>query len=210
MVVAAGTAERRAEKRLTDRGKGVVELVVAGEADIVRLVIPSPQMPKARGNNGGVGARLEEIAGDLLADEAVERHVVVDRTDHPVAVAPGIGLLVVAFVAVGLGIADDIEPVPRLSLAVGGHRQELLHEHLPGGVGGIAFERLHHLQWGRQADGVEPHPSHLLARRRGGIGMDVHRGHSGPQDGVDGSDFLIGSLSGRRHGGPDDWRVGPA
>ena len=113
-------------------------------------------MPEPGGDDGGVGARLEEIAGDLLADETVEGHVVVDRPDHPIAVAPGVGLLVVALVAVGLGIPDDIEPVPRLSLTVGGHRQELVDKRCPGGVGRITLECLDHFQRWRQANRVEP------------------------------------------------------
>ena len=55
---------------------------------------------------GGVG---EHVAGDLLDGELVEGHVAVERVDDPVAVFPDFAAIVL-FVAVGIGVARQIQP----------------------------------------------------------------------------------------------------
>ena len=59
-----------------------------------------------------VGAR------ELQDDEAVVRHVGVERLDHPVAIAPGVADRAIAFQAAGLAVAHQVEPVPAPALAV--------------------------------------------------------------------------------------------
>ena len=51
----------------------------------------------------------QQVAGDLLDGELVERHVAVEGVDHPVAPAPH-RALAVALVAVGVGVAGGVEP----------------------------------------------------------------------------------------------------
>src|SRR5205823_9644662 len=64
--------------------------------------------------------RRKAISGDLLDDESVVRQVVVERADHPIAVAPG-------FVEV-VGIADQIEPVAAPPLAVPRRGEETIDD----------------------------------------------------------------------------------
>ena len=66
----------------------------------------------------------QQVAGDLLADELVVRHVAVERVDDPVAVAVHLRDRVVGVVAGGVGVADDVEPVPAPPLAVGRRREQ--------------------------------------------------------------------------------------
>ena len=65
-------------------------------------------------------------------DEPVERHVVVERADDPVAIRPGIGPRRVHLVAVALGEAHDVEPVPPPALAVCGRGEQPIDELLVG------------------------------------------------------------------------------
>ena len=58
------------------------------------------------------------VTSQLLDQEPVVRLVVVQCVDHVIAIPPGVRLVAVALVAVGLGIAHQIEPVPRPALAV--------------------------------------------------------------------------------------------
>ena len=99
----------------------VVELVVAlparpGSSVDLRAACQPRQKPVAISARGFVG--LELVAGELPADEPVVGHVVVERLDHEVAIAPGVRAVVVVLEAVGLGVADQVEPVPRPALAV--------------------------------------------------------------------------------------------
>ena len=58
----------------------------------------------------------EEIASQLLAGEAIKRHVLVEGANHVVAIGGNVVILI-AMVADGVGIADEIEPVNGQALA---------------------------------------------------------------------------------------------
>jgi hypothetical protein len=80
-------------------GRGQVEAIVAGGDELI-------------------DARLrEEIAGELLDGELVEGQVGVERADDPVAVGPD-GANIVEVEAVGVGVADGVEPVAAEVFAV--------------------------------------------------------------------------------------------
>ena len=118
MIVAAGTVDRQAEEHLAGRRDDVVQLVVAGLLRVGRLVVPQAEAIEAGGDDR-LGRDVRQlVAGKLLADELVVRLVVVERADDVVAVPPGVWLRPVALEAVGLGVADQVEPVPRPALAV--------------------------------------------------------------------------------------------
>ena len=95
------------------------------------------------------------VAGDLLLEEHVVRLVLVERADHVIAVAPGVGTVEVVLEAVGIGVARDIQPVAAPALAIVRRGQQPVDEALPaasravvekfGGLGGR----------GRQADQIE-------------------------------------------------------
>ena len=65
---------------------------------------------------GGGGVR-EEVARELADAELVEGHVRVEGFDDPVAVGPD-GAGTVFFVAVGVGVAREIQPAPGPALSV--------------------------------------------------------------------------------------------
>ena len=59
----------------------------------------------------------QQVAGHLLGDKPVERHVVVERLDDPVAPNPHVAQAVV-LVAVGVGVAGGLQPAKGHVLAV--------------------------------------------------------------------------------------------
>ena len=82
----------------------------------------------------------QQVAGELLDRELVERQVVVERLDHVVAVRRD-AVLLVAVVADGVGEAHEVEPPAGHPLAVGGRGEQLVDELLVG-VGPIVEHEL--------------------------------------------------------------------
>ena len=108
----------------------------------------------------------EQVAGDLADREAVERHVVVECLDHPVAPRPD-RAVAVFLVAVGVGIPRQIEPAAGPSLAVARARQQPIDEPLVGTGGFVGEKRVEFGGGRRQAHEVEVDP----AAERGPIGL---------------------------------------
>src|SRR5204863_5583416 len=71
VVVAAGTVDGQAEKRLAGRGENVVQAVVIGEQRIGRLVVPQTEAVIAGRDDGVGGDLIQLVAGELLADELI-------------------------------------------------------------------------------------------------------------------------------------------
>ncbi len=120
VVVATGAVDRQPEEHLPRRGDKVIQLVVPRELPVSRLVVPDPKPVVTCCDARLVIGIRQLIAGELLPYEAVEGLVGVERADDVVTVAPGVGLGPIALVAVGLGEADEIEPVPPPLLTVVG------------------------------------------------------------------------------------------
>ena len=59
----------------------------------------------------------QQVSGDLLACELVERFVVRERAEHVIAIGPG-GDRVVSVEAAGIGIPHRVEPVHRALLGI--------------------------------------------------------------------------------------------
>ena len=59
----------------------------------------------------------QQVAGQVLADQPVVRHVVVEGADQVVAVAPGERDVGIALAAVRLAVAEQVHPVARPALA---------------------------------------------------------------------------------------------
>ncbi len=72
---------------------------------------------------GGVG---QQIARQLLDAEAVERYVAIEGVDHPIAPLPHVALRI-DVVAVGIGIARQVEPLHRHAFAVLRQRKQAVH-----------------------------------------------------------------------------------
>ena len=60
----------------------------------------------------------QQISGDLLGGELVKRHPSIYRADHPVAPLPRIGPEVIFLETIAIGIARQIQPMPRPLLAI--------------------------------------------------------------------------------------------
>ena len=93
------------------------------------MIAPSSFTMPLRKKAGRHALRLrrvrKQIAGDLLDDELVVRHVAIDGVDHPIA--PKILLArQILFVAVAIGISGHIEPMPGPFLAKVLGRQEMI------------------------------------------------------------------------------------
>ena len=75
---------------------------------------------------------VEFVAGELFGEKLVVGLVVVEGGDDVVAVAPGVRAVGVLTVSVGLGVADEVEPVAAPALAVGGAFEQAVDEALVG------------------------------------------------------------------------------
>ena len=73
----------------------------------------------------------QEIPGDLLYGKPIEGHVVVDGVDHPVAPGPHRSDRI-CLKPTGVGVACDVEPVPRPAFSVRPGCEEPVHHTLVG------------------------------------------------------------------------------
>ena len=122
--------------------------------DAAALTIDHVVAMKAGGDELVLRRIGQQIAGELLHGEAVERQVVVERLDRPIAPVPHRACRV-ALVAVGVGVERGVEPLPDHPLAVA-RRGEQPVDHLLIRVGrGVGEERLDLFRRRRQADEVE-------------------------------------------------------
>ena len=155
MVVALGATVGQAHEGRPDRVSDIEQdfgapLHEDGGVGLVRVVAVEA------GGDARLGAFGPElVTGDLFLHEAVIGLVGVESVDHVVAVAPGVRARLVGFEALALGIARQVEPVPRPPFAVARRSEQAVHE-LGEGVGGIVpHERIDFLGRGRQPGQVE-------------------------------------------------------
>ena len=133
VVVAAGTAEGQAEKRLAKRVDPVVGAVCIILSDVDGRMDFLPQIPEAGSDHRFVRPRQrieprmrQQVASNLLAHELIVGQIGVERLEHPIAVAPGIGDRQIEFVAPRFGIAHHIEPMAGEAFAIVGRGEELV------------------------------------------------------------------------------------
>ena len=67
----------------------------------------------------------QQIAGELLDRELIERLVAIEGRDHPIAKRPNFAIIV-EMNAVGIGVARGIEPIAGPMLAIAGRRQQAI------------------------------------------------------------------------------------
>ena len=116
--VALGAAHGQPQPHAAGRGHAIedrldAKLLLVGAAFGVGQRLPM----KGRGQPVQRRRAVEQVAGQLLDREPVERQVRIHRVDHPIAIPPGIGPRIVFLIAVGVGIAGHVEPVPAPALA---------------------------------------------------------------------------------------------
>ena len=152
---------------------------------------------------GWVGRQF--IAGELLGEESVVGHVGVEGIDAPIAVAPDLRPQFVALEAIGIGVANGIEPGDGKMLAIGGAGKEPVDKPLDRVVGLVGDEGLHLVGGRREPRDIERHPAHERAPVGAGVGPDSRRGEPVVEEGVDdrrGGGALIADR--RRHSWPDE------
>ena len=95
MVVASGTGERETQQRLADH----VDLVVNNIADeffLVRAAMLPKSDGKHRRRDHPLGIKRfairvrQQVAGDLVHDELIVRHISVQHVDDPITIAVGL------------------------------------------------------------------------------------------------------------------------
>jgi hypothetical protein len=198
VIVAARAAHAEAEDRVAGHVRDVVQDVapLAPRVALVVLVDAQAQVAGGDGDLGVVGRDL--VAGELLLEEAVVGLVVGERADDVVAVRPGVGAVAVLLVAVGFGVADEVQPVAAPALAVARVGEEALDLLLVGVGRRVLLERLELRRRGRQAVEVEAEP----AQQRAAVGFRTGDQALGLQFRVDEAVDLVARE--RIRGGRDD------
>ena len=107
----------------------------------------------------GFGFR-QQVSGELLLQESIERLVGIERRDHVVAIAPGFGIGEIVIHAVAVGVPGDVQPVSAPPLAVARRGQQPFN-HASEGIGRlVAHERVDFLGTRWQPEQVERRPSY--------------------------------------------------
>ena len=172
MVVTARALEADAKENIRARVGDVLDdaLPLPAHVAVIVFVDAGPEIAGGhqvlRVAGFGFGVEVEFVAGELLGDELGVGLVGVERLHNIIPVAPRVLAVVVRLVAVGLGVADEVEPVARPLLTVARAGEQSVHELLVGG-GGLVGEELVQLEGRRrQAGEVEVN----AARERGAVG----------------------------------------
>ncbi len=170
VVVAAGALDRQPQERRADDLSRPLEHGVLVGADLVRVAVALARAVLAVAEEMGRDQLIDRfgrrarpataagqlVAGQLLADDSVERPVGVERADDVIAIAVGqrpVGIG--AEVPVGVGVARGIEPVLAPALAVPRAGQQAIDEPLVGVRARVVCERRDLRGRRRQAGQVE-------------------------------------------------------
>ena len=175
VIVAAGAAEAQGHDRLPHRVDRVLDREVVVLFRIEAEAARDREKPSGRHALGirlGRSLRGEDIAGDLLAEKLVVGEIAVEGIDAVIAVAPSDRNGIVCRLAGGVGVANDVEPVARPSLAIGLGGEEPL-DHLLEGIGrGVGKKRLDLRGRRWQAGEIEGRPADERATVGAGKGGD--------------------------------------
>ena len=159
VVVTAAALEREAEEGRPHRVDAV------GDVFDAELLLDAPPFvglavqPVERRREALVARRARyEVARDLLHDEPVPAEVAVEGADDPVA--PGRHVAVhVRLIAVGVGVAGQVEPTACHPLAVAGRSQEPVHDALVAAGRAVAEEGVDLVQARREPGQVQAEPA---------------------------------------------------
>ena len=168
MVVALRAPHREPQPDGSQRSGAVQHLFVAkllgvGAAFAIRQGIAV----EAGGHQHFLVAARQQIAGNLLDGELVERQIAIERFDHPLPVAPRPGTRAVLLVAVAIGVTRQVQPVAAPLFAIVRRIEQPVHQVLVG-IRPIVAEKIAHLvgRW-RKAGEIEADPPD--ERRFGGF-----------------------------------------
>ena len=208
VIVAAGAAVGEAEEGGADGVGDVVEQFLPALHEVACVALVGEVAVEPGSDERGGVAGVEFVAGDLLADEAVVRLVLVEGVDDVVAVAPDVGAGLVALEALAVGVAGEVEPVARPALAVARRGEKAINDAVEGGGRVVGEERLHFFGSGQQSGEVERGAADERDLVGGRSGAQVPLFQLREHEGVDGIAHPRG-VPRRRHGRLDHRLKGP-
>ena len=208
VVVALGAADRRAHPG-GERGVDPVDHGGGAELLVDRppLGVGEGVAVEGGGDPVGGGGLGQEVAPQLPDGELVEGHVVVAGADHPVAEAPDLARHV-GGVPTAVGIARQVEPLPRRMLAGTGMGEEPVHQPFHGSGRPVGHEGIDFLGRQRQAGQVE----RQAPRQHRPVGRGPRSEPLRLEPGEDETVDVVGRPSGvahHRHGRTDGGHVRP-
>ena len=206
--MAASTSHRHAQHDFRRRLHDVVEPVVASQQSVSRFIVPDAEPVVARRRQRFGGDVVQFVASKLLDQKAVVRFVALERVDDVVAKAPSFGFRRVAFVAMRLGIADEIEPMPTPLLSVLGRLQQPINQLLVSLRRAVRDEVIDVLSARRQAGEVVAHATNQSRFLRRLAGRKSRRFELCEDVGIDRITHPVGSFD-RRRIEPTNRLIGP-
>jgi len=99
----------------------------------------------------------------LFYRELVERHILVDSVNHPVAIQVGIRSRQILLVAVAVGVASKVEPVSPPSLAIVGGGKQAVHQTFIGIRSPVVHKRLNVRRCRQQPQQIKGEPPNQRA-----------------------------------------------
>ncbi len=144
----------------------IAKLLVSRASLVVRLRVTM----KSGGDELIVAGLVEQIARELFACELIERHVAVQRTDHPVAIAPNRARLVIGITG-AVRVAREVQPLLRPVLAIRRLGQQTIDQFPVSLWRFIRYKRLHLIRRRRQSREVQTHAAdeRMLVRLQRGL-----------------------------------------
>src|SRR5262249_45146995 len=118
VVMAARASDRKpqpdgAKRRGAIEYRGNAKFLLIGSAFLIGQCLPI----ESSGDPAAAGGIQQQVSGELLGAETIERKVSVDGIDDPVAIEVGVGTRAIGLVTIRIGITGKVEPVPRPALA---------------------------------------------------------------------------------------------
>ena len=136
VIVAVRAFERESEPGHAERAHAVGNVLDAiFLVDDAALGVDDVIAPEAGGDALLERRVRQQVAGKLLGEEAIVRHVGVEALQHPVAPAPH-GPRGIVVEAMRVGVAGDVQPVHCHALAVAGRGKQAVDG---GAIGGFAL-----------------------------------------------------------------------
>ncbi len=201
VIVAAGAGHRQTQEAAGHGVDPVIDLVV-------NVAVKHPaegQKPHGR-QPPGLVLWGHDVGGELLVDEPIKRRIIVERSNHVVAIRVGKRanpiIAVHEHAILGVGIPGDVKPVPAPPFPIARRGQQAVDHAGEGVVERIALERFDLLGRGRQADQVVVGPAKQGAaisrrRRRQAAGLEL-RQHEARREGTSSQSFLATGGGSRR------------
>ena len=187
VIVALGALDGDAQHRLADAVHAVDQAVDAELLGVRTALLVEHRVAQEPGRHAlGFGGLGQQVAGDLLDQEAVVGQVPVERVDHPVPVGPDEAGLVL-LEPVRIGVAGRIQPVPTPAFAVMRRSQQSGHRSIPCIRGFVGEEPIHLGRRRRESGEIEVESAQqgdAVRLRRGLQPLGLESGQDESVDGV--------------------------